>query len=96
MLAHAIIVSCVQTNSPALAVATAELSVRLDRLKREVERPLPPPRAPGETVLDAYAALCRSLRAERGRTPYCATHEWLAEQREWNPGTVGFYDGEKP
>jgi len=55
------------TNSPALAVATAELSIRLDRLQREVERPLPR-HAAGETVLDAYAELCRRLRAERGQS----------------------------
>jgi hypothetical protein len=51
--------------SPTLAVATAELHVRLDRLKREVERPVPPPRPPVFTVLDRYAALVKRVRAER-------------------------------
>jgi len=53
-----------QTNSPALAVATAELSIRLDRLQREVERPLPAL----TTVLDRYEELCRRIRAERGQS----------------------------
>lgn len=54
--------------SPALAVATAELHVRLDRLQREVERPAPPPRLPVASVFERYAAFCRRVNAERGQS----------------------------
>jgi hypothetical protein len=49
--------------SPALAVATVELAVRNDRLKRELERPLPT-----ATILDLYDELCRRIRAELGQS----------------------------
>ena len=52
--------------SPSLAVATAELSLRLDRLERETARPVPPPRAPVVNVLAKYERLCLRVRAARG------------------------------
>jgi hypothetical protein len=55
-------------NAVSLSVATAELHVRLDRLKREVDRPVPPPRPPVFTVLEKYDALCRRVRAGRGQS----------------------------
>jgi hypothetical protein len=44
-----------------LSVATAELHVRLERLKREVDRPVPLPR----DVFALYEELCRRVRAQR-------------------------------
>lgn len=49
--------------SPTLAIATVELHLRLDRLERELHRPVPEPHQ-ATTTLDRYDALCRRMRAE--------------------------------
>ena len=53
------------THVVSLAVATAELRLRLDRLKMVNARPAPAPRPPVFTVVDRYDALCRRTRAQR-------------------------------
>lgn len=55
-------------NAAALAVATVELRVRLDRLERENARPVPPPRETPSGVFERYEILCRRMRVERGQS----------------------------